>query len=170
MIVSDPVRLTRKADMNQEKMITVLTDCGAIESALRTEHEAIDSALETLKRAMLAGANTVTLTRLMDVVLDFCVAHFASEEQEFRAQEYPKLASHVRAHRALTRRFRETRAAISNGQIEHTLSAYDLLNLFHDHVDRFDRPAHIHLLNRRIARHDGDSLQQQIELEQLTRA
>jgi hemerythrin-like metal-binding protein len=154
--------------MDQARIIKALTDCDAVTSALMAEHYAIEDALQALDGAVIAGATAETLAQLMDVVVDFCVAHFANEEQEFRDQDYAGLDSHARAHKALLARFRAARDAVREGRIEGTLDAADLLNAFHNHIGTFDRPAYAHKLQQRIAA-GGDTAHQQAELNQLYR-
>ena len=155
--------------MDSARTIKALTECGAVTAALKAEHDAIEDALRALTEAMLADANTATLTQIMDILLDFCVAHFDSEEQELLDNGYPETVGHASAHKALLRRFRVARTALSKGQIEATLDASDLLNSFHNHVARFDRPAHAHLLRKRIDSGEGDRLHHQTQLNQLYR-
>jgi hemerythrin len=155
--------------MDAARTIEALTQCGAVSAALKAEHYAIEDALQTLDGAVLAGANAETLARIMDIVVDFCVAHFAAEQREFMHHGYAGSEAHVKAHDKLLAKFRDARSLIVNGQIEGTLDAADLLNAFHNHVSRFDRPAHAFILQHSIAGRQGDSLHHQIELDQLYR-
>lgn len=155
--------------MNQAGLIKALTDCDAVTSALMAEHYAIEDALQALDGAVLAGATAETLAQIMDVVVDFCVNHFASEEQEFRDHGIVGADLHARAHRALLRRFRAARVAVREGRIEGTLDAGDLLNAFHNHIGRFDRPAYALKLKQRIDAGQGDADVQRAELNQLYR-
>jgi hemerythrin-like metal-binding protein len=155
--------------LDQARIIKALTECDAVTSALMAEHYAIEDALQALDGAVLAGATRETLTRIMDVVVDFCVAHFSSEEQEFRDHGYADVESHARAHKALLKRFRAARVAVSKGEMAGTLDAVDLLNTFHNHIAIFDKPAHAHKLRQSIDRGEGDTFHQQVELDQLYR-
>jgi hemerythrin len=156
--------------LNQARLIKALTDCDAVTSALMAEHYAIEDALHALDNAVLAGGTAETLTRIMDVVVDFCVEHFANEEQEFRDQGLVDAEPHTRAHRALLRRFRAARVSVSEGRMEGTLDAGDLLNAFHNHIGSFDRPAYALKLQQRIAAGQGDAAIQQAELNQVYRS
>jgi hemerythrin-like metal-binding protein len=131
--------------MDSARTIKALTECGAITSALKAEHYAIEDALQTLDAALLAGASAEKLTQIMDIVVDFCAAHFANEQEEFSKTGYAGAAAHTRAHDKILEKFRAARAAVSNGRIKGVLDATDLLNAFHDHVSRFDRAAHAQL-------------------------
>jgi hemerythrin-like metal-binding protein len=144
--------------MDSARTIKALTECGAITAALKAEHYAIEDALQTLDGALFAGASRETLTRIMDIVVDFCVAHFTGEEQEFGSHKYAGTEAHAKAHERLLKKFRGARRAVVDGQIEGALDAADLLDAFHDHVSRFDRPAHEYVLQQRIGRAEGDIL------------
>ncbi|MGA7412609.1 MAG: hemerythrin domain-containing protein [Bryobacteraceae bacterium] len=141
--------------MDHARGIKALSDCGAIQASLETEHDAIENALTVLGHGMLAGASPHVLTQIMDMVLDFCEAHFQSEEQAFRDGGYADVDLHARDHARLLSELRAARAAISAGQIEATIDASALLNCFHDHVATFDEIAHaqirqateLHLVN-----------------------
>jgi len=154
--------------MDQARTIKALTDCGAITAALEVEHQAIENSLQALSDALLAGANTEVLTEIIDIVVDFCVAHFSSEEREFREQGYTGVDAHAAAHEKLLNRLRSVRIAISEGQPDATLDAGDLINGFHYHVSHFDRPAHAQLLHQHVE-NGGDTLHRLSELERLTR-
>ena len=155
--------------MDASRTIQALSDCGAITAALKAEHYAIEDALQTLDGAILAGADKENLAQIMDIVLDFCAQHFSGEEKQFSGQGYFGADAHARAHEKLLSKFQEARTAILSGKIEGTLDAADLLNAFHTHVARFDRPAHAFVLQQQIVRGEGDSRHHQIELDQLYR-
>jgi hemerythrin len=155
--------------MDAARTIEALTECGAICAALKAEHYAIEDALQTLDGAVLAGASAETLARIMDIVVDFCAAHFTAEQREFMQHGYAGAEAHVKAHDKLLLKFRTARTLIVNGHIEGTLDAADLLNAFHNHIARFDRPAHAFILEQSIVRGEGDTLHHQIELAQLFR-
>jgi hemerythrin len=154
--------------MDSARTIKALTECGATTSALKAEHYAIEDALQTLDAALLAGARPESLAQIMDIVVDFCAAHFASEEDEFSKHGYAGAAGHKRAHDKLLKRFRAAREAVSNGEGKGTLNAAldaaELLNAFHDHVSRFDRAAVAHLLQPPTTA-EGDDVLKPIEVE-----
>ena len=155
--------------MDSARTIKILTESGAITAALKAEHYAIEDALQTLDGAIIARASGGQLTQIMDIVVDFCVAHFAHEEREFSAHNYQATEAHTRAHKKLLEKFQSARTAIVEGKIEGLLDAADLLNAFHDHVSRFDRAAHTHVLESQIARGAGDVAHQRCVLDQLSR-
>ena len=147
---------TGSANVDQARGIQALSDCGAIQAALETEHEAIENALTVLGHAMLSGASPKVLTQIMDMVLDFCEAHFQSEEQGFRDSGYADVELHACDHARLLSELRVARAAISAGQTDATIDASVLLNCFHDHVASFDEIAHAQL--RGGTEHDRENL------------
>jgi hemerythrin len=153
--------------MDQARTIKALIDCGALSAALHLEHQAIENSLQALSDALFAGAPTETLTEIIDIVLDFCVAHFQSEEREFRDHVYAGAAAHSIAHEKMLGALRDVRTAISEGHIDATLEAGELINGFHYHVSHFDRPACAQLLRESINR-DGETLQRLTELDRLT--
>jgi hemerythrin-like metal-binding protein len=122
--------------------IDALVECDAITEALRQEHNTLHEGLIALKEALTAGANQESLTRILDNFGGFCLAHFESEERYFRDCAYVKMAAHEAAHQQLIERLRNTRMAISTGQ----LTASDLTTLidsFNNHVNVFDKPAYV---------------------------
>jgi hemerythrin-like metal-binding protein len=155
--------------VDQARAIKALSECGAITAALDTEHDAIENALLALGDAMLAGASPEVLTQIMDMVVDFCTAHFQSEEQAFREDGYVDLEVHAADHKRLLRELRASRAAISDGQIEATIDASVLLNCFLSHVATFDQIAHEELLGQRV-KQAGETLRQSKELDRMARA
>jgi hemerythrin-like metal-binding protein len=135
----------------------------------KMEHQAIENALQTLGDAMVAGARSEILTEIMDTILDSSVAHFRNEEQEFRNQCYAGSDGHARAHETLLGRLRSVRTAVSEGQPEAILAACDLLNSFHDHIDRLDRPAFTQILRQHSA-NGSASFHQLAELDRIMQA
>jgi hemerythrin-like metal-binding protein len=138
--------------MDSARTIRALTDCGAITAALKAEHYAIEDALQTFDGAVLAGASQETLAQILDIVVDFCVKHFSDEECQFSGDQYAESSAHAKSHERLLARFRAARVAILEGKIEGTLDAADLLNAFHNHIARFDRPAHAYSLQQSMSR------------------
>jgi hemerythrin len=147
--------------------IEALTECGAVSAALQAEHAAIESALQTLGDAMLAGAKPESLAKIMDMVVEFCLCHFEAEDQLFAGGEHGQV--HAGAHKTLLAKFRAVRDSIGEGQPEGTLDAADLLNDFHNHVTHFDRASHAILLQQNIDRKTGDTYQQLNELRRVAR-
>ncbi|MGD1070690.1 MAG: hemerythrin family protein [Bryobacteraceae bacterium] len=136
--------------MDQAIAIQELTDSGAVTAALKTEHQAIEDALQSLDNAISAGAIPPVLTGIIDVVVDFCTSHFDKEELAFRDSGYAGTDAHERAHQLLLGRIRAARLAIGEGQPGAALGARDLLNHIHEHIADFDRPAYVQLLWKHI--------------------
>jgi hemerythrin len=154
--------------LNSATAIRALTDCGAITAALRAEHSAIEDGLQTLGDAVLAGANTQVLTQVISMVVHFCEAHFANEEEAFSVWGYAEVGAHASAHQGLLNAFRAARIEVAAGCIDATLTVSDLLNGFHDHIARFDRPAYVEMLKQNIE-HGGGTPRELTELDLLTR-
>lgn len=155
--------------MDEAATIKTLASCGAINAALRTEHAAIEGALQTLGDAVLAGADAHLLTEITSRVLAFCVAHFDNEEKLFRDGRYSDVEAHVAAHQGLLGAIRAACKAVSEGELEATLDVSDLLDRFQDHVVRFDRPAYAEMLQQSVE-HGGGTFQAVAELDLLTRS
>jgi len=132
--------------MDHARAIKALTNCGAITAALEKEHEAIDSALHSLNAALVAGASAETIVQIMDMVVDFCTAHFRNEEEAFIGSSYTDADAHASAHAELLRSFQAVRLGVSNGIFLARLEGTDLLKSFHAHIERFDRAAHADIL------------------------
>lgn len=154
--------------MNEARIIKTLTDGGSIAAALRTEHSAIEEGLQTLGEAVLAGAEQDVVIGIVAKVEDFCVAHFAHEEQMLRDSGYVDVEPHAAAHGELLRVLHAAHVALGEGQLEATLDVADLLNAFHDHVAQFDRPAHAQVLQQRVEC-EGGTAQDYIQLDVITR-
>lgn len=105
--------------MNSSKTINLLAECGETSAALEAEHAAIQSALEALGDAMLAGAPLETLANHMGSVIDFCVTHFEDEEEFLRRNGDDEL--HASAHNEMLSGFRAVRNSIrGDGSREHS--------------------------------------------------
>lgn len=102
------------------------------------------------------------------MVNDFCVTHFAHEEQMFQESGYFDLEAHAAAHRELLKVLRAAYVDLGEGRLEATLDVSDLLNAFHDHIAHLDRPAHAHVLRQHIECGTGTS-QELVELDLITR-
>jgi hemerythrin-like metal-binding protein len=137
----DGTRGDRAVDENA-RAIKALADRGEIAAALNAEHQTIEGGLHTLGDAVLAGANKGVLTQLVSMVVNFCVDHFASEEQVLRDNGYLEIDAHADAHRQLLKAFRAAHTAMEEGQLEATLDVSDLLMHLHEHIAGFDEPAY----------------------------
>jgi hemerythrin len=136
--------------VDQALAIRALTDEGAVMAALKTEHQAIEDALQSLDDAVSAGATPLVLTGIVDVVAEFCASHFAQEELAFRDSSYAGKEAHACAHQMLLGRVRETRREITEERPEAALGARDLLGYVNRHIADFDGPAYVHLLWKHI--------------------
>jgi hemerythrin len=99
--------------MDQARVLNALTNGGAITAELQTEHQAIRDSLQALRDALLAGATPETAAETLDTVLDFCVAHFRSDEQAFRDHGYADADAHAGAYEILLGRLRAARSLSS---------------------------------------------------------
>jgi hemerythrin-like metal-binding protein len=134
--------------LNQAVAIDLLAECGALSAALEAEHDAVESALWTLNKAMLAGAEQPVVLRLFDGIVEHCRVHFLQEETHMTANGCARLEDHSAAHQQITRRIQEVREAIVRSEPDCSLNVADLLLVLRRHIDAFDRPAYDGMLRR----------------------
>ena len=91
---------------------------------------------------MSVAATTQELLKLADTIVNFCETHFASEEQFLRDCRYPGFDEHAEKHKGMLSQVCDIRTAISAGNQEAVTDCAKLINSFHDHITRFDRPAY----------------------------
>ncbi len=153
--------------MDYARAIDALADSGAIVAALEAEHEAIDSILNTLNKAMRAGAETPILIRILDIVVDYCGSHFAREEKFLGDHDGRNVDAHAAIHKMLAGQLLAIRARLNDGCPEASLDLVDHLDALRAHIKHADEPAYEAALS-----HDntnGDALERSVELDQLKR-
>ncbi len=153
--------------MDYARTIEALADSGATVAALEAEHEAIDSILNTLNKAMRAGADTAIIVRILDIVVDYCASHFAREEKFLREHGARNVDAHAAIHRTMGEQLLAIRARLNAGCPTAALDLVDQLDTMRAHIKLGDEPAYESALS-----HDdgsGDALQRSVELEQLKR-
>jgi hemerythrin-like metal-binding protein len=133
--------------------IRTLKDRGCAVEALQGEHDAIELILTSLGDAVLSGAEQAEIIEILNASIDFCVAHFADEEEFMRKGGHAQLDAHVAAHRHLVAKFVAARQSASgDGLSLATLDAMDLLHEFHEHVRTYDLATQPLFRTTRIAR------------------
>jgi hemerythrin len=146
-----------------------LSECAiGAEVETDTEHDAIENGLLALADAMHAGASPDVLTKIMDMVVELCKAHFQSEELALLDNVDADMDLHARDHKRLLKELRAARTAIREGQIDASIVGWVLLDCFHKHAASFDRIAHKQLRQQRVEVGDR-TLRQAILLDRITR-
>ena len=126
-----------------DQAIDALAECGALNAALETEHHAIECLLNVFRDAVLAGANSSVIIRILDMVIDFFSAHFRHEEAFFRDHGYREIERHVAAHELFQTKLRNIRAGVEDeGTALAVLDGVDLLHDFLEHVGKYDSAAY----------------------------
>jgi len=107
--------------------------------ALEAEHEAIEAILQSLWKAVIAGADGVEVDEILNAAVDLCSTHFADEEEVMRRAGCLNMEPHIADHRRILAKIIAARqAAAGEGMPMAVLDATDLLDEFHNHVTTYD--------------------------------
>lgn len=129
--------------MNHAIAIETLTECGASVAALEAEHSAIETAIRAFQAAIVANADDSVIVKILNMCVQFCKDHFASEERYMRDHEYIHIDAHRTAHKRLLEQFESARAvAMDHDAILGMLDSMDLLEALESHIRNHDNPMH----------------------------
>lgn len=135
--------------MNNPTAIQASAEHGAAIVALEAEHDAIDLELGTLKSAILSGAEGALIIYVLDRSIAFCEEHFTHEEDFLRDHGYGQVDDHAALHQRLLKSFRCARDLAAGDSLPlAALDAFELLQEFKEHVERYDRPAYMEVEKR----------------------
>lgn len=115
------------------------------------QHQVLFDLFAQIWNAIVTRASRTDMLRLVADLDDYAVQHFKEEELFMAAAQYPKLASHIKAHETFAKRVAAERAAIEKGSPNLSL---DLLRFLQDWLVE-----HIMVCDREYARHYEGSQQ-----------
>ncbi len=82
------------------------------------EHGDVLQAVRWLRVAVESGRPKIELRKLLDDLIDLVEAHFASEEEMMRSNEYAEQGPHALEHNRLLGQIREVRGELESGAIK----------------------------------------------------
>ena len=83
--------------------------------------------INDLHRAMRQGRADQALLEILDVLYDYTVSHFSTEEQFFTHSSYADIQKHIGIHRNFTAKIAEFRAALAGGTAKVSMELLEFL-------------------------------------------
>ena len=93
------------------------------------QHKMLLNYINSLHSAMKRGVTDTELLNILNVLYDYTVSHFSTEEQFFSHSDYADTQKHREIHRKFTDRIAEFRDAMAKGSAQVSM---ELLNFLKD--------------------------------------
>ena len=93
------------------------------------QHKMLLNYINNLYRATQRGVTDDVLLNILDVLHDYTVSHFSTEEQFFLHSDYPDSQKHKELHRKFTNKIAEFRDSLAKGSAQVSM---ELLNFLKD--------------------------------------
>ena len=91
------------------------------------QHKMLVAYINDLHRAMRQGRADQALLEILDVLYDYTVSHFSTEEQFFTHSSYADIQKHIGIHRNFTAKIAEFRAALAGGTAKVSMELLEFL-------------------------------------------
>lgn len=93
------------------------------------QHKMLLNYINSLHSAMRRGVTPDQLLDILNVLYDYTVSHFSTEEQYFSRSDYRDTQKHIDIHRQFTKQIADYQAAVANGSAQVSM---ELLNFLKD--------------------------------------
>ena len=95
--------------------------------SIDAQHQNLFAIARELYAAMSAGQGKVSLSRLLDRLVQYTAVHFAHEERLMRLNDYPDFQAHKAQHDALTKQVLAFQADFEGGRVSMTVQLLQFL-------------------------------------------